>query len=293
VQRVGTSASIVLFLVYGVVLGVASGELARSTARASDFWDEVKNPGLRRYNRHIAEGRAAAAAGRFPEAVVEAEAAIVRLESRPEAWILKGRAFGELGRLDEATTAFERALAIDPDALSAPEDGRHAAQFLAAAGRYDLAAALLPRVLGRMSASSARVELYALYGDVLSALGPERLREAIAAYREAVRQGGRHDPRSALGLSLCLRRNGAEAEARDLARGASVRGRIDGVLHALPIPESERAARRAVALLAIGDREGAREAWREAASGEFFAEHARQEQLALERPTGGTRGSSP
>jgi len=246
-------------------------------AHASDFWDEVKNPGLRRYRRHVAEGRAAAASGRFEEALSEAEAAIERIGDRPEAFILKGRALGELGRLEGATAAFEHALTLDPDSLSAPEDGRHAAQLLAGGGRHDLAALVLPRILGRMPASSARVELYALYGDVLSALGPERLRDAIGAYREAVRQGGRHDPRAALGLALSLRRAGEEDEARELARGAATRGRIDGVLSALPIPDSERAARRAVALMAVGDREGARRAWREASSGEHFGDHARAE----------------
>jgi tetratricopeptide (TPR) repeat protein len=251
------------------------------TAHASDFWDEVKNPGLRTYRRHIAEGRTAAVAGRFEDALTEADAAIAIIEERPDAWILKGRALGELGRLDIATEAFARALEIDEDALSTPEDGRHAAQLLAAGGRHDLAARVLPRLLGRMHASSARVELYALYGDVLSALGPERLREAISAYREAVRQGGRHDPRASLGLALCLRRAGEVEEARDLARGATTRGRLDGMLHALPIPESERAARRAVALMAIGDREGARQAWRDASTGEHFAEHARRELTAL------------
>ncbi len=262
-----------------VALAPASGALA------SDFWDEVKSPGLRSYRRHLAEGRAAAAAGRFEDALSESAVAIEIIEERPDAWILRGRALGELGRLDAATEAFARALAIDDDALSTPEEGRHAAQLLAAGGRYDLAARVLPRLLGHMQASSARTELYALYGDVLSALGPERLGDAIAAYREAVRQTGRHDPRAALGLALCLRRADRAAEARDIARGVTTRGHIDGLLHALPLPESERAARRAVALMAIGDREGAKQAWRDASAGEFFADEARAELAALGGPT--------
>lgn len=272
------------------LLPAVSGEV--EVARASDFWDEVKNPGLRSYRRQVAEGRAAAAAGRFEDALADAEGAIGRMADRPDAWILKGRALGELGRLEGATEAFERALTLDPDSLARDDDGRHAAQLLAAGGRHDLAAQILPRILGRMTASSTRVELYALYGDVLATLGPERLREAIAAYREAVRHGGRHDPRAALGLALCLRRAGREDEARDLARGASTRGRIDGVLHALPIPDAERAARRAVALMAIGDREGARQAWREASSGEHYSDHALAELRRMDGPRRAPSGTS-
>ncbi|RLB50730.1 MAG: hypothetical protein DRJ42_18215 [Deltaproteobacteria bacterium] len=267
-----------------MALPFASSLTAPSPAGASDFWDEVKNPGLRRYHRRLAEGRGAAAAGRYEDALTEADAAIARIPNRPEAFVLRGRALGALGRLEDAAEAYGRAFELGPEALSSPTEGRGAAEFLARGGRYELAARILPNVLGRMPPSSTRVELYALYGDVLMSLGPDHLREAVGAYREAVRRGGPHDPRSALGLALALRRVGELEEARALSRGVSARGRLDTVLAALPVSEAERAGRRAVALMAAGDREGARRAWTAAAEGELFREHAQEEITRLDAP---------
>lgn len=266
---------------------------APSPAHASDFWDEVKNPGLRRYHRHLSDGRAAAADGRFEGALFEADAAVARLPNGAEGYVLRGRALGELGRLGEAAAAYEHAIGLDLMALSSATEGRKAAEFLAQAGRYELAARVLPNVLGRMRPSSARVELYALYGDVLMSRGPDQVREAISAYREALRRGGAHDPRSALGLALALRRIGEDEEARVVARGVAARGRLGTTLAALPVPEAERAARRAIALMAAGDREGAHRAWEEAAEGEFFREHALRELARLDAAPRDRRRGSP
>ena len=75
-------------------------------------------------------------------------------------------------------------------------------------------------------------------------------------------------------------RVGEVAEAETLARGVSTRGGLDTMLAELPVAETERAARRAVALLAAGDQLGARHAWEAARVGELFREHA-EEELAL------------
>lgn len=246
------------------------------TARASDFWDEVRTPGLREWKRHVGEASAAANAGNWEAARVESEAAIARIEDRAEAHVVRGRALGELGQLDRAVRAFRHALELDPTALDSPADGGHAAHVAATAGAYDLAAAALPRVLGGMPPSSERGDLYALYGDVLLTLGPDHLRAAIVAYREAVRYGGRGRTQATIGLALALYRAGEALEANDLAREVAVRGRVEALVSAIPVPPAERAARRAVALAAIGDEAGARQAWEDAASSEPWREHARR-----------------
>jgi len=242
-------------------------------AAASDFWDEVRTPGLREWKRNVREARAAAAAGNWDAALAESEAAIARIEDRAEAHVLRGRALGELGRLDVAITAFSRALELDETTLDSAEDGVHAARIAASARAPELAVRILPRVLGNMRPSSERADLYALYGDVLSALGPEYLRRAIVAYREATRHGGRGGVQAALALALALRRAGEELEASDLARDVAARGRVDALVGGVAVPEPERAARRAVVLDAIGDRAGAREAWEEALASEVWRVH--------------------
>jgi tetratricopeptide (TPR) repeat protein len=259
---------------------VAVGLLgAGSHAQASDFWDEVKTPGLRQWRRHVADAREAASAGRWPAVLSEAERAIERLDERAPAHVLRGRALGELNRPEEAVAAFERALELSETALDGTEAGSHAALLAAGAGAWELAARILPRVLGRMRVNSQRHDLYALYGDVLMTLGPARLREAVVAYREAVRQGGRGHVRANVGLALALRRAGELLESGDLAREAGRRGRLSSVLSAIPVPEAERAARRAVVHEALGNREEARVGWREAATFEPWRAHA-EEQLA-------------
>lgn len=246
-------------------------------AAASDFWDEVRTPGLREYRREIVEARAALRAGSFDQALAHAELALARLGQRPEAHAARGRALGGLRRDREACTALSRALEIDESSLDDLEDGAHASVIAATAGSYELAARILSRVLGRLRAPQPRHELYALYGDVLLSLGPERLQEAILAYREAVRVQGPGATRVMIGLALALRRSGERLEAADLAREVAGQGRIDATLTGLPVPESERAARRAIVLAAIGDQEGARQAWTEASTGAAWANHARAE----------------
>jgi tetratricopeptide (TPR) repeat protein len=251
--------SFVVWLVVSLV--GASGH-----AHASEFWDEVKTPGLREWRQHVADARAALSAGRFDDALHEADQAVARLPERAEGQVVRARALGELSQMEAAVAGFERALELDPSSLDRVEDGAHAAQIVAGAGSYVLAARILPRVLGRMNDNAHRGDLYALHGDVSMSLGPDRLRDAVLAYREAARGSGRNNRRVSLGLALALARQGEWFEAHDLARDAAAGGALDGVLAALPIPEPERAARRALVLEATGDRSSADAAWREAAT---------------------------
>lgn len=221
-------------------------------------------------------------ARQWQAALESADAAIAILEPRAEAHVVRARALGALSRSQEAVASIARALELSPAAFDDAEDGADAAEISAHAGEWPLSARILDRVLGRLRAPGMRRNLYVLYGDVLLTLGPDRLNESVAAYREAMRHGATGDPRATLGLALALRRAGETLEADDLARALAPRGRADSVVAMVPVPDAERAARRAVALAAIGDREGARAAWQEASMRPVWTDHARAEIARLE-----------
>jgi len=263
-----------------ILLALALSGDPRPAAADSDFWEEVRRPGTRAYREEVTRARRALRARRFNRAVQLAQNAAERLPDRPDAYVVLGLARGELGERELGAAALERALELDPAALDDPLDGGQGADLLARAGHHERAAMLLGRLLGRMSEGPNRQNLYVLYGDVLSVLGPDRLSDAERAYREAIRAVA-HDPRAAIGLALVLhRQNGDEDEWRQLAELVATRGRVDELLNSLPIPDSERFARKAVALLAIGDRGGARSAWDHAREG-VWAEHAERASEAL------------
>ena len=257
------------------------GESPRSGAsRRSDFWAEVRQPGTRAYREAVERADRALRARSFNRAAQLAKGAAEGLPERPDAYVIQGLALGELGQPEASAEALERALALAPSSLDDPYYGARAAAFLARAGHHERAAELLGRLLGRMADGPNRQNLYVLYGDVLSVLGPERLSDAERAYREALRAVAHH-PRAVIGLALVLhRQNGDEAEWRQLGELVASRGRLDELLRSLPIPEHERAARKAVALTAIGDRRGARSAWDLAREGPW-AEHATRASEAL------------
>ncbi|MEM9073325.1 MAG: tetratricopeptide repeat protein [Myxococcota bacterium] len=245
-------------------------------ARASDFWDEVRTPGLRAWRNDLARARVALRARRFDQARTAAEAAITRLPDRAEGHVVRALVAGEVGALERAKEYLLTALSHDPGCLDNPAEGARAAEIFAKTGDYPHARQVLARLLGRMQPGGIRRTLYGLYGDVLLSLGPDQTADAIRAYREALRSG-RHDPRASLGLALALRRQTAEGtEWRDLARSVASRGRLEALLSSLAVPEEERAARRAVAAEAIEDEAAARTAWRSIESGPW-ADHAAEQ----------------
>ncbi len=252
-------------------------------AHASDFWDEVRTPGLRVWREDLARARLALRARRFVQAREAATLAIQTLPQRAEGYVVRARVSAEQGVVEGAREDLLAALERDESALDSPEDGTPAAEVLARAGDYTTAARVLQRVLGRMRSGGSRRMLYGLYGDVLMALGSERLVDAVRAYREALR-AARHDPRSSLGLALALRRTpGADRDApewRDLARRVAARGRVEALLASLPIPEEERLARRAITLEAMDDNAGAVESWGSIAAG-VWQSHAAEQAEAL------------
>ncbi len=244
-------------------------------AHASDFWDAVRTPGLREYRRNIAAARAALAERNFEIALTQAQEAQTRIADRAEPLVLRALALAGLARPADALEAIRAARQLDETAFDAADDGTAAAQLAAQQGEHELAASVLGRVVGRMAQhNERRRQLYVLYGDVLLSLGPDRLLDAITAYREGART---RDARALLGLSLAVRRSGDRAESLLLARDAIAGGSAEAVIAALPIPDTEKAARRALALEAASNADGAREAWTAAAQGGPWASQATAE----------------
>lgn len=242
---------------------------AARPAAASDFWDEVRSPGLGAQRVHLGKGRDALARNQAELALQHADAAIARLPERADGHALRGRALGALARHGEATAAFEQALLRDPLALDGGVDAAAAAQSALIVGRPDLALRVMTRSLARLHDASARSEALLITADALLALGPSELRRAIATYREALVDSA-FEKQALLGLALALHRAGEHDEALALAQRAGVKP--DPTWLSPP----ELAARQALWLLAIGDRAAAEQAWARAAEGgHAWSDHAR------------------
>jgi tetratricopeptide (TPR) repeat protein len=228
--------------------------------RASDFWDEVRSPGLRPFRRALGAAEAALSEGQLQAALELSEAAIARLPEDARGHALRGRALWALQRVDTAAEAFERAIALDPTVLDAA-GGDGAAHVAALSGRSALAERIIDRVLPRLQASPRRGALYALRGDLLSGVGPERVREAEASYRQALRDAPELELRAGLGLALCLDRAGEANAAASVLSGIAALDTLEGELWRWPLTKLERSARQALVLDAAGDRSAAQRAW--------------------------------
>lgn len=148
-----------------------------------DFWAEVRTPGLRAWRAHMGTATTALRERRFQLAERKATLAIGILPERAAGYVARARARSNLGQIEAATADYRAALARDPEALTDPQVGALAASTFAEAGESTAALEVLERVLGRMENTGPRAELYALYGDLLLAVGPPRLAAAILAYR--------------------------------------------------------------------------------------------------------------
>jgi tetratricopeptide (TPR) repeat protein len=249
-------------------------------AQASDFWAEVREPERRAFRQHVAEARLALRERRWADALASSGLARAVGPTRCEGPVLEGRAYQELGKHEEAVASYRSALDLDTSCFDAPDTAARAAELCAQAGEHALAARILQRVLARMEESPARRALFALYGDTLLTLGPDHVQQALAAYRQAVRHAP--DLTATLGLALALRRTGAHEEALEVARAVAGHGRAELLVARLAVPEAEKAARRAVALEAVGDAQGARLAWQLVArEGALWRTHAEGELARL------------
>jgi tetratricopeptide (TPR) repeat protein len=261
--------------VASLVVALALPSAPSHAARASDFWEDVRDPGLPAYRADVRRAEVAYRARRYPEALAFAEHARGLRDDLPEAPRLQGLALGAMGHVPDAIAALERALALDPAAFDDAMIGAEAAHIAVRGEAWALAAAILERAVAAMPPSPSRRAFYAEYGDVLLTLGPAHLEASVRAYEVALRDGGGHDARAALGLALALHRAGRRADAERRLDEVRRAIRVEGVLASVAGPLAERNARRALLHEAAGRRSEALAAWEAAAERPEWAEHAR------------------
>src|SRR5579859_748665 len=243
------------------------GEPGRHAANA---WERAKSPELRRYCDLVASAspKLAGTTAMAEAALQSARQADTVLPGHAAPRVLEGRALAALGKLDQAAAAMREGKARDPAALEEPLALLAWARVLArtgdAAGAAEAYRALLPRAsaLSAAERSSASIEA----GFVAMARGAAGLDEAVAAFREGVREA--QDEARVVAedaLALALDRRGDTDESRtllaDRSRGdprAAVGSPRGKELLAVAPPEGH-------AVVALGleatDAAGARDGW--------------------------------
>lgn len=240
------------------MLGMGTG----GTAAASDFWDDVRQPGRAAARALGREARHALADGRRSAALKAATTAVSLDPEAAASHVLLGRVLSVMSHHREAAAAYGRALALSASALDGSAEGGRAARSACAAADYRLASVILRRLVSHMPAGKDRNALFALQGDVLMALGPASLQAALTAYEHALRQSAAPDAMLELALALALRRAGHPPAGHRSGAGATRRGSLEDAIMRLPLPPTERHARLAMARAAAGNATGADRAWK-------------------------------
>lgn len=264
----------VSFAAKTTVLLIASLTLVHSSATASDFWDEVREPGISQYRRLTDEAELALRARRLTDALRLSDEAIALIDDAPRGHMIRGLAAGERGAVDDGAQSITRALALDPTSLDGAFAERATAVLLRANALIP-ARSILERAVRSAGPGIQRDTLFATYGDVLQALGPDHLEAAIGAYREALRERG-NSGRAQLGLALALRRQGAAISAWRSSAQAAADSTARQLLLSLSLPPAEIESRAALLMEVAEDLMGARTAWERAATGPWaiFAQEA-------------------
>jgi tetratricopeptide (TPR) repeat protein len=217
--------------------------------QASDFWDEVRTPGLSEYRALLQRAAQALTENRPTGALQLADRAIAGLPERRPAHLLRAQALFALARYGDALRAFEEAIARPGGEPLASDDGVALAVSAVYTGRLDLAREALERALSGTRDADVRRDLLVMTAHVTLASGPAHLRRALQLFREAVRTAG-PDRDTLLGLALATHRDGRPQEAIALARRAlSLDARPRPVGPAW-LPGTERAGREAMLHLA-------------------------------------------
>lgn len=200
--------------------------LAVAPAHAeSDFWAEVRRPGITVYRRSMAEGRVLREQGRLREALVAFDRAAAALPDEPEGHLWRGNVLFDLDDARGAIDAWDSARELDP---TIAEGVRHAfdmAIALSKAQEIARTVAEYERIIPRLSAGDdpeLRAGIFANCGEAQMAQGRDQLDAAVRNYRRALEEM----PTYRLGhwgLAVALDRQGSLAEAREELRRA-----IDG-----------------------------------------------------------------
>jgi tetratricopeptide (TPR) repeat protein len=203
--------------------------------------------------------------------------AIRRSPNSADAYVLLGHARALAGDHQKAADAYEHALSLAPDALDHVRDASWASRAATHAERWELAAHALRTLTTRLARVPARTLAFSRLGDVLQALGPSRLDEAIVAYRHALLDARGFLPSACIGLALALSRAGHADEARGWVHRALERTSVEELLDAVTGPASERLARRALIASSHGERAEAARLFRESAAQSPHRDHALRE----------------
>ncbi len=152
--------------------------------------------------------------------------------SEPRMWLQFADLAGELGQVEEANRAYDRAAGLDPTFV--PEVAARRARLRLAAGRPDLALELLD---GDPAATAARPEVLLLRAEILLAL--ERPAEARKVYEE-VRSHAPENRAAVAGIARILLDEGKPGEVRTMLRELLPKFPADADLYLL-LAEAEAA----------------------------------------------------
>ncbi len=208
-----------LVLVFAQAIPAPAGrplECSGIETRAGNVWERAKAPALRRYCDLLASGasKLASSGGPADEVLALADEADRVAPGHAAPAVLRGRALARLGRYPEAYAALKDVRAKDDRALDDALSLLTWARVASHTGHLDEGReayrALLPRAstLGSPDRGLAYLEA----GMALMAHGPRDLDEAIAALRQARREGP--ETLSVVALALALDRAGEHDEAR-------------------------------------------------------------------------------
>lgn len=201
-----------------VLLAVA---LAAPTARAdSEFWSEVRRPGITAYRRSMAEGRVLREQRRLREALAAFDLATQALPDEAEGHLWRGNVLFEMNDARGAVDAWDRAREIDPMLAESVRPSFDMAIALSKTEDYVRTVAEYERIVPRLGAGEDpefRAGVFANCAEAQMAQGRDHLDAAVRNYRRSIEEVSTYRL-GHWGLAVALDRQGSAAEARQEAR---------------------------------------------------------------------------
>lgn len=197
--------------------------LASAPARAdSEFWSEVRRPGITTYRRSMGEGRVLREQGRLREALIAFDRAAEALPDEAEGHLWRGNVLFDLGDAAGAVDAWDRARELDPSLAEGVRHSFDMAIALSKAQDFARTIAEYERIVPRLGPSDdaeLRAGVFANLAEAQMALGRDQLDTAVRNYRRALEEL----PTYRLGhwgLAVALDRQGSLGESREELRRA-------------------------------------------------------------------------
>ena len=213
----------VSLVLFGLALTITLGPL--SAAADSDFWAEVRRPGITAYQRAMAEGRVLREQGRLREALEALGRATQALPDEAEGHRWRGNVLFDLDDPRGAVDAWDRARELDP---MLAENVRHAFDMAIALSKtqdFVRTVAEYERIVPRLGAgedAEFRAGVFANCAEAQMAQGRDHLDAAVRNYRRSLEELSTYRL-GHWGLAVSLDRQGSLVESREEVRRA-----IDG-----------------------------------------------------------------